>query len=102
MREFVEAAAEAGENLDEDGGDVDPDTFGTPAADISWEVDVSGATDSKRDAMKAHRSQIGPDSFFLTMPDEIFAGAFGVEWFNVPGVTGTGGPTPVALLPGLD
>ena len=102
VREFMEQAAEAGGNLDEDGSEVDPDTFGTPAADIAYQVDVSDLAGTKRNAMKAHGSQIGEDSFFLTMPEEVFAMAFGVEWFNVPGRLGTGGPTPIDLLPGLD
>lgn len=102
VREFMEQAAEQGESFDEDGGDVDPESFGTPAADIAYVVDVSSAIDAKRNAMRAHRSQIGPDSFFLTMPDEAFDAAFGVEWFNEPGVTNTGGPRPADLLPGLD
>ena len=55
----------------------------------------------KRDAIAAHRSQVGPDSFFLTMPDDVFASAFGWEWFNVPRTSNTGGPTEIDLLPGL-
>ena len=31
--------------------------------------------------MIAHASQIPPDSFFLQMPEESFARAFGTEWF---------------------
>jgi hypothetical protein len=31
--------------------------------------------------MAAHRSQIGPDSFFFKMPPEVFEAAFGTEWF---------------------
>ena len=31
--------------------------------------------------MAAHQSQIGPESFFLTLPDEAFDAAFGCEWF---------------------
>ena len=43
--------------------------------------------EAKRAAMQAHRSQIGPDTFFLKMPDEIFAQAFGTEWFIRTGGT---------------
>jgi hypothetical protein len=32
--------------------------------------------------MAAHPSQIPDDSFFLAMPDEIYAMAFGTEWFT--------------------
>jgi LmbE family N-acetylglucosaminyl deacetylase len=35
----------------------------------------------KKAAMAAHRSQIGPDSFFFKMPEAVFAAAFGTEWF---------------------
>jgi hypothetical protein len=55
--------------------------FGSPEAVITHAVDVSSAIDVKRAAMAAHRSQIGPDSFFFAMPAEVFTAAFGTEWF---------------------
>ena len=55
--------------------------FGSPESVITHAVDVSTVVDVKRAAMVAHRSQIGPDSFFFTMPPEVFAAAFGTEWF---------------------
>jgi hypothetical protein len=36
---------------------------------------------TKRDAMRAHASQIAEDSFFLSMPDDLFATVWGQEWF---------------------
>ncbi|MFT7600201.1 MAG: LmbE family N-acetylglucosaminyl deacetylase [Acidimicrobiales bacterium] len=101
---LMEASAAAAEARGEEpeGPGVDRSTFGTPSADIAYQVDVSSHVDKKKDAMMAHRSQIGPDGFFLQMPDDFFTMAFGAEWFNVPGITGTGGPTEVELLPGLD
>lgn len=103
VREFIEAAADDPANDFDVDSDSTPDTetFGTAEADISLVIDVSDVIERKKSSIIAHRSQIGPDSFFLTMPDEAFAFAFGTEWFNVPGVTGTGGPRSVALLPGL-
>ncbi len=77
------------------------DDFGTPEEHISFEVGVVDVIDAKRKSMMAHASQISPDSFFLKMPQEAFEVAFGVEWFNVPGRTDTGGPEMVDLLPGL-
>ncbi len=77
------------------------DKFGTLEQDMSFQIDVSQQIDLKHQAMSAHRSQIGPDSFFLLMPKHTFAMAFDTEWFNCPGITGTGGPAPVDLLPGL-
>ncbi len=94
-------AAASGEAGDEDGPGIDIDTSGTRSADISYRVDVGAVVDAKRAAMVAHRSQIGPDSLFLSMPDEVFAMAFGSEWFNIPDRSDTGGPTEVELLPGL-
>jgi LmbE family N-acetylglucosaminyl deacetylase len=56
-------------------------TFGSPAELITHAVDVSAFLDRKRQAMIAHASQIAPDSFFLAMPPEAFAGGFGTEWY---------------------
>ena len=86
----------------EDGPDAEMmDSFGTPAVDIRFEVDVSAVIDRKKQSMMAHASQIGPDSFFLKMPDRIFLGAFGTESFNALDTKNTGGPELVELLPGL-
>lgn len=77
------------------------DTFGTPANDIRYDIDVSAEIERKKQSMMAHASQIGPDSFFLKMPDEVFVGAFGIESFNALDTKDTGGPERVELLPGL-
>jgi len=60
---------------------ADRGEFGSPEAVITHAVDVSAAVELKKSAMAAHRSQIGPDSFFFKMPPEVFAAAFGTEWF---------------------
>ena len=75
--------------------------FGTPANDVSFEIDVSSVIERKRQSMMAHASQIGPDSFFLAMPPHVFALAFGIESFNIPGRSDTGGPELLDVLPGL-
>ena len=77
------------------------ESFGTPADDIRFEIDVSAAIDRKKQSMMAHASQIGPDSFFLTIPDPFFVAAFGTESFNALDTKNTGGPELVELLPGL-
>jgi LmbE family N-acetylglucosaminyl deacetylase len=62
----------------------DPDDFGefgTPEALITTTVDVRDFVDQKRAAMAAHQSQIDENHFFLVMPPEAFAEAFGREWF---------------------
>ena len=44
-------------------------------------IDVTPFLDQKMAALKAHTSQIAADSFFLTIPPESVAQAFGTEWF---------------------
>ncbi len=101
MMAMREAAPEVAEAMDDAPDAADMETFGTPAEDIKYEIDVTSVIEAKRASMVAHASQIAPDSFFLNMPPEVFAMAFGRESFNITGVTGTGGPELVDLLPGL-
>ncbi len=77
--------AEAPEGFEsDDDAPVDPDQFGMPEAQITHSVDVSGVIETKRRSMAAHASQISPDDFFLTLPDDAFAAAFGTEWYVSP------------------
>jgi len=55
--------------------------MGEPASRITTAVDVVEWIDRKRQAMEAHASQIGQESFFLSMPDEIFSAVWGREWY---------------------
>ena len=66
--------------------------MGTVAAEITHAVDVTAVIAGKRRAMAAHRSQITDDSFFMAMPDEVFAAAFGTEWFIHRGAERAGEP----------
>jgi N-acetyl-1-D-myo-inositol-2-amino-2-deoxy-alpha-D-glucopyranoside deacetylase len=61
--------------------DDDAITFGTPDEAVTTEVDVQPWLAAKRAALEAHRSQIGPDSFFLNTPDDLVGPFFGVEQF---------------------
>lgn len=65
------------------GSQTDPDllTFGTPDEEVSTVVDVRPWLERKWAALRAHASQIGPESFFLNIPPELGEGAFGQEWF---------------------
>lgn len=91
-QEFAERAGIEMPEMDAD--------FGTPEVDITCAVDVTAFTEHKRKAMRAHASQISEQSFFLAMPDEAFAFAFGTEWFIRAGA----GPgiTESDLMAGLD
>jgi LmbE family N-acetylglucosaminyl deacetylase len=92
MRRMIAMAQEIGfdgagpesdddEQFDPDGPMDDGNPMGTPEAELTLGVDVAAYTDRKRAAIAAHRSQVSDSSFFLQMPPEIFAQAFGHEWF---------------------
>ena len=70
-----------GEEFDPDGPMDDGNPMGTPEAELTLGVDVSAYIANKRAAIAAHRSQVSDSSFFLQMPEEMFAQAFGREWF---------------------
>jgi len=57
------------------------DTLGTPEAEITTAIDVREMLAVKRAAMTAHASQIGPDSWFLTLSPAEFETSFGTEWY---------------------
>ena len=64
--------------------DDDPvfdESFGSPAELVTTVVDVRDFLAQKRAAMAAHASQIAETSFFLSMPDEMYAATWGQEWF---------------------
>jgi N-acetyl-1-D-myo-inositol-2-amino-2-deoxy-alpha-D-glucopyranoside deacetylase len=76
--------------------------FGTPDERITTIVDVSAHLDRKQEALRAHRSQIGEDSFFLNTPPNLATPLFGREEFVLEE-----GPTPQVtpetdLFEGLD
>lgn len=81
IRRQIELFSAAEDDVDVSERITDLDAFGTPEADITHAIDVSDLVEVKQRSMRAHRSQIADDSWFLTMDDETFAGAFGTEWF---------------------
>lgn len=77
--------------LPADAPDMEEFELGMPAARLTHGIDVTPWLDAKRASMRAHASQIAETDFFLAMPDDAFAGAFGTEWYIRHGA-----PTPVA------
>jgi len=73
------------QDRDVNSGD-DGNPIGTLEREITTRVDVSAYLDRKREALRAHASQVSDSEFFLAMPDEVFAEVFGVEWFIHVGV----------------
>jgi LmbE family N-acetylglucosaminyl deacetylase len=98
MRRMIAGAVQAGLMGDGDGPDEsDVESMGTPETLLTTRVDVTPWIAAKRAAMRAHSSQIAEDSFFLSLPDEAFAAAFGTEWFLRPGAP-AGGPFETELF----
>jgi LmbE family N-acetylglucosaminyl deacetylase len=60
-----------------------PDGFGTPDRAVTTRVDVAAFAPTKLAAMRAHLSQLAPDSFFLNLADVAIEGFFGVEEFVI-------------------
>jgi LmbE family N-acetylglucosaminyl deacetylase len=91
-RDFIQrnmkAMREAAPRAEDLPADTPPEDFeiGVPESEITTAVDVTEWLDRKRASMRAHGSQISEQSFFLLMPDELFAAAFGTEWFIHRGV----------------
>ena len=88
---FLRLIAQAREFGIGDVGDVPDmedisDQMGLPEEVLTTAIDVMAHLDTKRRAMAAHASQIAENSFFLSMPEEAFAAAFGTEWYRRRGV----------------
>lgn len=82
----------SGEGFDPHAPADDGNPMGMPADEISHEIDVAAHLDAKRAALACHASQVEDSSFFLSMSAEMFARAFGREWFIERGVDPGAGP----------
>jgi len=84
---MIMAAREAGgevpggEDFDPAGPADDGNPFGMAEQELTHAIDVTGYIAAKRESMRCHASQITDTSFFLMMPDDVFSGSFGTEWF---------------------
>ena len=80
FRDLAGRMKEAG--IDAPGDDSEGlETMGEPASRLTTVVDVTAFLDTKREAMRAHASQISETSFFLALPDELFTTVWGQEWY---------------------
>jgi N-acetyl-1-D-myo-inositol-2-amino-2-deoxy-alpha-D-glucopyranoside deacetylase len=82
MRRIVDAAKRMG--MDPPFGEENPESMEmlTPDELVSAKIDTSSVIGPFRDALRAHRSQIGPDWPQLAIPEEI-AKEFAVEHFSL-------------------
>ena len=65
-----------------DADDPNMESVGLPDDQLTTAVDVVAMIDRKRGAMAAHASQIDDDSWFFQLPPDVFAMAFGTEWYR--------------------
>jgi LmbE family N-acetylglucosaminyl deacetylase len=80
MASLAEQAAADG-LLPEDQAPEDMASMGEPHRRLTTIEDVTPWIARKRATMRAHPSQITESSFFLALPDEVFAQVFGREWY---------------------
>jgi mycothiol conjugate amidase Mca len=72
FRRRTEEAESAGE---------DP-PFGVADERVTTTIDVSGYVEAKRASLEAHRTQMGPEQFFMRLSPALFAEVFGRETFE--------------------
>jgi N-acetyl-1-D-myo-inositol-2-amino-2-deoxy-alpha-D-glucopyranoside deacetylase len=58
--------------------------WGTPDEHIVAAIDARAHAQLKRDALAVHRSQVGPNTFFLLLPPPLWEDAMGTEYFERP------------------
>lgn len=88
MVRFTAMAREAGAASEPEGEDWDPEgpaddgnPMGMRESELTHAVDVAAFVALKRESIRCHSSQITDAGFFASMPDELFAMAFGTEWY---------------------
>jgi N-acetyl-1-D-myo-inositol-2-amino-2-deoxy-alpha-D-glucopyranoside deacetylase len=102
---FIERLQEAGIDVPfrrqaevaESAGEDPP--FGVADERVTTTVDVAAYVGQKRAALQAHRTQMGPEQFFMRLPSELFAEIFAREMFQR--VTGLGVTPETDLFAGL-
>ncbi len=104
IQRMAEAQASGQTGLDLPEGvelpDLDAATFGSPEDVLTHVVDVTSVAGAKRAALYHHRSQVADDHFFLALPEEAFALAFGQEHYIAHGpVTDEASPLHGLLQP---
>ena len=85
MMRQLEAARAAGLDTEDDWDPTAPmddgNPFGMAESELTHMIDVRPWVSLKRASISCHRSQISDAGFFMSMPEDAFADAFGTEWF---------------------
>jgi mycothiol conjugate amidase Mca len=83
MRKFAERLRAAGVEAPFQEVREDEDMpFGVADERVTTFIDVSAYIGAKRASLLAHRTQMGPEQFFVRMPESIFGEVFGRETFQ--------------------
>jgi N-acetyl-1-D-myo-inositol-2-amino-2-deoxy-alpha-D-glucopyranoside deacetylase len=82
FRGYVEGMAELGLRIPWVKDDFNWDEYGTPNAEITAHIDIAPYAPLKKQALAVHRTQISPDFFYLSVPDEALTRFAGVEYFQ--------------------
>ncbi len=91
MRAFAERLRTAGVDVPFEDMNEESTPFGVGDERVTTEIDVSRYVAAKRNALMAHRTQMGQDQFFMRIPESLFGEVFAGEAFQR--VVGPG-PTP--------
>lgn len=81
------------------GEEEEPEGFGAEDELVTARVDVAAHVGTKLDAMRAHASQIGPDAFFMNVPDDLVGAFLGVEEFILEDGEAIAGAEDVLVVP---
>jgi LmbE family N-acetylglucosaminyl deacetylase len=81
FRRYAEAASEFGLKIPWLPDDFNFDEYGLPDEDITAYIDISDFAPLKKRALAVHKTQIKPDFFYLSMPDEAMKKLQGAEFF---------------------
>lgn len=81
FRRYVEGMRTHGVEIPWVKSDFNFDEYGVPDSEITAHIDVAAYVGLKKRALAVHRTQISPDFFYLTVPDETLTATQGMEYF---------------------
>lgn len=102
FRRWVEVLRGQGLEIPWVRGDFNFDEYGVPESELSAIVDISEYAPLKKQALAVHRTQIKPDFFYLSIPDDLMRRYQGREFFQQIEPTPEPGPPADGLFKGLE
>jgi LmbE family N-acetylglucosaminyl deacetylase len=102
FRRYVEGLREMGLEIPWIQGDFNFDEYGVPESELSAIVDISEYAPLKKRALAVHKTQIKPDFFYLSIPDDLMSRFQGREFFQQIEPPRQPGPPSDDLFDGLE